>query len=83
MFPEKILRSNNLGSTGQSVSSGMCFYVSIYFPLMLVFQVKVGSFPRILCDSLPHPLLWLILSSFVWNLFGASLFGFYCSGENK
>ena len=31
-FQKRFLYSDILGSTGQSVSSGMCIYVSIYFP---------------------------------------------------
>ena len=53
---KSFLCSNILGSTGQSVSSGMCIYVSIYFPFMFGFLVQVEWFPRILCDSLdPYP----------------------------
>ena len=37
-FQKRFLYSDILGSTGQSVSSGMCIYVSIYFPFDVWFS---------------------------------------------
>ena len=74
---KSFLCSNILGSTGQSVSSGMCIHVSIFFPFMFGFLFKEEWFPRILCDSLSHSPLWLMLSCGTFSG-PTSLFGFEC-----